>query len=251
MPRDIIGSSAPSGCRPTGALPARRSIVNLYPAASPVEPPAEASSTFTARRRFLLRAALAFAGCYALILGTIAAVHGAIPGFGRVDLAVIGVPLALGGAGLVLLGYWWHEMVHDRRITRQLEENAVHLRLLANHVPCAIWTTDRNLVVTSAIGALMQAFKWPPERAIGRPYPEVVESDDPADPGVAAQRRALAGETSSYIRVRGGRSLEVRIDPLRDEDGAVVGCVGVAVEFTKWAPAPAQGGVSDAMRPPV
>ena len=186
----------------------------------------------------MVRAALAFLACYALIVGTIAVVHGPIPGFGRLDLAVIGVPLALGAAGLVLLGYWWHETVHDRGIARRLEENARRLRLLANHVPCAIWTTDRNLVVTSAIGAPMQGFKWPPERAIGRPYAEVVESDDRADPGVAAQRRALAGETSSYIRVRGGRSLEVRIDPLRDEEGAIVGCVGVAVEFTKWASAP-------------
>jgi PAS domain S-box-containing protein len=197
----------------------------------------------------LVRAALAFVGCYALIVGTIALVYGAIPGFGRVDLALIGVPLALGAAGLVLLGYWWHEMVHDRRIARQLEENAKRLRLLANHVPCAIWTTDRNMVVTSALGALMGWFGWPPERAIGRPYPEVAQSQDPADPGVVAQRKALAGETSSYVRVLDGRSLEVRVDPLRDEDGAVTGCVAVAVEFTKWLPArgpEAAGGVEQA-----
>jgi len=203
----------------------------------------------TTPRRFLVRAALAFAACYALIVGTIALVHGPRPGFGRVDLAIIAVPLALGAAGLVLLGYWWHEMVHDRRIARQLEVNARRLRLLANHVPCGIWTTDRNLVVTSAIGALMEGFKWPPERAIGRPYSEVAESDDPADPGVVAQRRALAGETSSYVRVRGGRSLEVRVEPLRDENGAIEGCVCVAVEFTKWASAPAREEVGEATRP--
>lgn len=57
-------------------------------------------------------------------------------------------------------------------------------------------------------------------RPIGRPYSEVVESDDPADPGVVAQRRAVAGETSSYIRVMDGRSFEVRVDPMRDEEGA-------------------------------
>ncbi len=162
----------------------------------------------------------------------------AYPGFGRADLAIVAALLALGAAGLVLLGYWSHEVLHDRRIARQLEENAKRLRLLANHVPCAIWTTDKNLVVTSALGALMGWFGWPPECTIGRPYPEVVESDDPADPGVAAQRRALAGETSSCERVLAGRSLEVRVDPLRDEDGAVVGCVAVAVEFTKWRSAP-------------
>ena len=195
----------------------------------------------TTPRRSLIRAALAFVACYALIFGAIAVVHVATPGFGRAALAIVAVPLALGAGGLLLLGYWWHEVVHDRGIAKQLEENARRVRLLANHVPCAIWTTDANMVVTSAIGALMQAFKWPPERAIGRPYAEVVESGDPADPGVAAHRRALAGETSSYVRVRGGRSLEVRIDPLRDEVGAIVGCVGVAVEFTKWASAPATG----------
>jgi PAS domain-containing protein len=225
---------------PYWRLPVRRTIVAVSSAVSPMEQSVGTSSTAMAGRRFVVRAALAFVGCYALIVGTIAVVHGPRPGFGSLDLAVIGVPLALGAAGLVLLGYWWYEMVHDRRIARQLDENAKRLRLLANHVPCAIWTTDANMVVTSAIGALMQGFKWPPERAIGRPYAEVVESDDPADPGVVAHRRALAGETTSYIRVRGARSLEVRIDPLKDENGAIVGCVGVAVEFTKWRTAASQ-----------
>lgn len=211
-----------------------------------MEQPADRDAAALARRRFLVRAALVFVACYTLMLGAVAIVHAANPGFGRAALAIVAVFLAVGAAGLVLLGYWWHEVVHDRGIARQLEENAKRVRLLANHVPCAIWTTDANMVVTAAIGALLQGFKWPPERAIGRPYPEVVESDDPADPGVMAHRRALAGETSSYIRVRGARSLEVRIDPLRDENGTIVGCVGVAVEFTKWRTAASQEAASGA-----
>ncbi len=196
-------------------------------------------SAGSTRRRFLALAALVFVICYALIFGAIAIVHVRYTGFRRVDLALVGVLLALGAAGLVLLGWWLHEALQDRRMAAQLEDYAKQVRLLANHVPCAIWTTDADMVVTSAVGALMQAFGWPPERAIGRPYAEVVERPDGNDPGVEAHRRALAGEAASYVRTRHGRWLEVRIDPLRDEDGKVVGCVGVAVEFTKWrSPAP-------------
>ncbi len=147
---------------------------------------------------------------------------------------VLAMLAALVAAGLVALGYWLHGMVRDRRLERQLDESAKRLRLLANHVPCGIWTMDKDLVVTSAAGALLQWFGWPPERAIGRSYPEMQAAHGPDDPGVAAHRRALAGDTTSYERVLNGRALEVRVDPLRDEDGAVVGCVGVAVEFTKW-----------------
>ena len=196
-----------------------------------------------ARRDVVRRAALSFVGCYALIFGTIAVVHRSGPEFSRIDLAVVAVPLALAAAGLVLLGYWWHEHVQDRRVARQLEEQARRLRLLANHVPCGIWTTDRNLVVTSALGDLLEWFGWPPERAIGRPYPEIQAAHGPDDPGVTAHRRALAGESTTYERVLAGRSLEVRVDPLRDEAGAVVGCVGVAVDFTKWASKAAESGV--------
>jgi PAS domain S-box-containing protein len=194
------------------------------------------------RRRFVSVAALAFVACYALIFGSIALVHWPYPGFRRDTLAVLAALMALGAAGLVVLGYWWHEAFHDRRIARQLDENARRLRLLANHVPCAIWTTDANLIITSAVGALMQPFGWPPERAIGQSYPEMQAVLGPDDPGVLAHRRALAGETTSYERVLKGRSLEVRVDPLKDETGAVVGCVGVAVEYTKWAGSTAQGG---------
>jgi PAS domain S-box-containing protein len=211
-----------------------------------MEQPSEASSAAVTRRRFVVRAALAFVGCYALILGTVAVVHAVYPGFARADLAIVAVPLALGAAGLVLLGYWWHEVVRDRGMDRQLEENAKHVRLLANHVPCAIWTTDKNLVVTSALGALLGWFGWPPERAIGRPYPEVAATHEPTDPGVVAHRRALAGEPTSYERMLGGRAIEVRVDPLRDEDGAVVGCIAVAVEFTKWRSAPSSQGAGGA-----
>ncbi len=199
-----------------------------------VERPAPHPSAGATRRRFLVLAALAFLICYALIFGAIAIVHVRYTGFRRVDLALVGVLLAAGAAGLVLLGYWLHEAFQDRRMAAQLEDYAKQVRLLANHVPCAIWTTDADMVVTSAVGALMQAFGWPPERAIGRPYPEVVERPDGDDPGVEAHRRALAGEATGYVRTRHGRSLDVRIDPLRDEDGKIVGCVGVAVEFTKW-----------------
>ena len=205
-----------------------------------MEPVRDSPEHPVAPRRHVTIAAAAFVACYVLIFGTVLVAHRGDPGggLGGADLAIVAVFLALGAAGLVLVGYWGRDLFHDRRIGRQLDENSKRLRLLANHVPCAIWTTDANLVITSAIGALLQAFGWPPERAIGRSYAEMQAAHGPDDPGVVAHRRALAGEATSYERVLGGRSLEVRIDPLRDESGAIVGCVGVAVEFTKWAAAP-------------
>ncbi len=63
--------------------------------------------------------------------------------------------------------------------------------------------------------------------------------DDPAFPPLAAHRRALSGDPTEYPLRRDGREYEVRVEPLRDAAGAIVGCLGLGVDVTERAHAAA------------
>ncbi len=63
--------------------------------------------------------------------------------------------------------------------------------------------------------------------------------DNPAFPPLAAHRRALGGESTEYPLCREGREYEVRVEPLRDATGTIVGILGLGVDVTERAQATA------------
>ena len=106
------------------------------------------------------------------------------------------------------------------------------LRLILRQVPGVVWATDRDLRFTYVRGRVMLD-----DVASNRPLPgttlyEFVNSRDPTEPAVAHHLAALAGGSQSFQYVRGGRSFEVLVEPLRDASGSVVGCVGAAIDVS-------------------
>ena len=56
---------------------------------------------------------------------------------------------------------------------------------------------------------------------------------DPTEPGVARHLAALAGEPQSFQYQYRDRWYEVSIEPLRDQERRIVGCVGAAFDVTE------------------
>jgi PAS domain S-box-containing protein len=118
---------------------------------------------------------------------------------------------------------------------RQAELDALEkerrLRLAFDQMQAVLWTTDRELRLTSAHGAGLRSLERESEDVVGSSIEDYFSSPDSTE--VAAHRRALAGEHAEYETIRGGRPFQVHVDPLRDEEGNVVGVIGVAVDISQ------------------
>jgi PAS domain S-box-containing protein len=106
-----------------------------------------------------------------------------------------------------------------------------HLRLILRQVPGTVWATDRDLRFTYVRGQTLAGL-GKTERLVGRTVGDVVRSEDPTEPAIAHHLAALAGGRQSFPYFHSGQWYDVQVEPLRDDSGAIIGCVGAAINVT-------------------
>jgi PAS domain S-box-containing protein len=122
---------------------------------------------------------------------------------------------------------------HDlREALRQREERDHHLRIVFRHLPGVIWAADRDLKITYVTGSLFNVEGERPARPIGSSVYDLLETRDPANVVIARHLAALHGQGQSFEHQFRGRWYAVLIDPIFDEAGGIVGCVGAAFDIT-------------------
>jgi PAS domain S-box-containing protein len=123
--------------------------------------------------------------------------------------------------------------VSERKaVERALMPRDRRWQILAEQAPVIVYTVDRDLCFTSGIGAGMAALGAEAATLIGAPIEQYFQASS-ARPLIDAHRRALAGAT---VRARSRwrrRTYDLRLEPLRDGEGAIIGVVGVAVDVTQ------------------
>lgn len=107
-----------------------------------------------------------------------------------------------------------------------------YLRLIFRQAPGAVWATDRELRLTHVHGRTAMLDATRAERLVGTTIYDFVGSRDPSEPVIAHHLAALAGGRQSFQYHRQDRWFEVLIEPLVDDAGATVGCVGAAMDIT-------------------
>jgi PAS domain S-box-containing protein len=113
--------------------------------------------------------------------------------------------------------------------------DAIDIVDVFSSLPVTIWTTDRQLVVTSAQGQLIRQWQVDPSRFIGRTLADLLLDGREDHPFIQAHLAALAGYDSPVRVEWGGMLYGVRIGPLRDESGQIVGSIGVQQQMG-WLP---------------
>ena len=117
-----------------------------------------------------------------------------------------------------------------------LRENEERLRFLIDQTPTINWTVDRELRFTLSRGSGLQVLGLGPDKVLGMHVGDFLGGSGPeSDLGVAAHRRALAGESFTYQQPIGELVFNIILGPLRDANDAVVGVIAVAYDDTARA----------------
>lgn len=114
-----------------------------------------------------------------------------------------------------------------------LRESEDSLRLIASQVPAFIYTTDKELRVTTSMGMGHSLSGTSPTQFIGKTIFEVNQTADESHENVSPHLRALRGESSKYESEWMGRILESYVEPLLDTQGSIIGTIGLSVDITQ------------------
>jgi PAS domain S-box-containing protein len=125
------------------------------------------------------------------------------------------------------------DVTETKRAADKVRESEAYLRLFAEQVPAIVWTTDTRLCITSSLGAGLAAINERPGQVVGRTLYDVLQTRDLGNPALAAHHQALQGRPAEYEMEYKSRDYQVRIDPFRNQDGELLGCIGLALDITE------------------
>ncbi len=118
------------------------------------------------------------------------------------------------------------------KMLQELSEARVRLQLLMEQLPAALWTTDLDLRITSSGGAALYSLGLRPNQTVGMTIAEYLKTDDPQHESVRRHRLSLAGQSQFFEYQIYGRTLQTRLEPLRDLSGTIIGCIGICFDIT-------------------
>src|SRR6202161_1098864 len=114
----------------------------------------------------------------------------------------------------------------------KIGESVARLRVLVEQLPAGLWTVGKDLCFTSALGAGLTRLGLKPNQIVGVSLFDYFETPDPAFLPIAAHRRAIAGEpTTFHVEWKGG-SYTCHVEPLRTAEGELQGAICMALDIT-------------------
>ncbi|HEX7149866.1 MAG TPA: EAL domain-containing protein [Thermoanaerobaculia bacterium] len=106
------------------------------------------------------------------------------------------------------------------------------MRSILEQLPANVWTADRDLIITSSQGGGLAAVGLQPGQLNGLSLEVFLQDTSVASLAMDVHRRALQGETIAYETQWRDRDLLMRVQPLRDANGAIEGVIGMTFDIT-------------------
>jgi PAS domain-containing protein len=207
--------------------------LGIAAAAGPAQPPLSALSGPSTRARLLRALVGALAAAMIVHVGVFRL---ALLALNAADvtpwstLALAGLVMAAATPMLAHIGEALDRDQAERAPVGESDDGEdARLRLIAAQLPLYVWTTDRDLRVTSVVGGFVDEADPRRGRWMGRTLYELFRSRQSQYPPIAAHLQALEGEPGGYEYTYEGHRQECLVRPLRDKAGTIVGCLGVAL----------------------
>jgi PAS domain S-box-containing protein len=122
--------------------------------------------------------------------------------------------------------------IERKRAEEKVRESEARLRVLVEQLPAVLWTVGKDLRFTSAMGAGLTRLGLKQNQVVGMSLLEYFETSDQSFKPIAAHRRAMAGEpTTFHVEWKGG-SYACHVEPLRDAHGQLQGAICMALDIT-------------------
>jgi PAS domain S-box-containing protein len=118
-----------------------------------------------------------------------------------------------------------------RNAQTELRRSRARLRLVLDHLPAVVWTTDADLCITSLAGAALSRADVERDDILGRRLSDLEDLIDLSDL-LPAHRQALQGKMTSFALTVRGRTFDCSLEPLRRDGGEIAGSIGLAVDVT-------------------
>jgi two-component system, cell cycle sensor histidine kinase and response regulator CckA len=122
--------------------------------------------------------------------------------------------------------------IERKRSEERARESEARLRLLIEQLPAVLWTVDRNLRFTSAVGSGLARLGLKPNQIVGMSLSDYFETKDQSFTPIAAHLRAVAGDPVTFPVEWKKGSYACHVEPLRDSTGGVQGAICMALDVT-------------------
>jgi PAS domain S-box-containing protein len=145
-------------------------------------------------------------------------------------LVIACVAVGLVAGLLVLRQRDFSRLLAEQRARMALDER---LNVVLQNVPAVLWSTDRELRITSSHGAALREIGLKPGEVVGQTLFQYFGTDDRSFEPIARHLRALAGESQRYEYTWLGRTFLSLLVPLREGGAAPSGVLGVGLDVTE------------------
>ncbi len=124
------------------------------------------------------------------------------------------------------------EISERKKAEMALVASKVKLQLITDQMPGMVWTTDRNLRLTEIAGTGYPGLRINPARFLGKKLHRIFRTGKWDGERLLTHLLAVDGRSGRYEIGLRGHQFDVRVEPLRDGAGGIIGCIGIALDVT-------------------
>lgn len=115
---------------------------------------------------------------------------------------------------------------HERIVLEHRAALAL-LQLAMDQIKSTVWATDRDLKIHIVANGEFPSTHFGVKWEVGKDVYQIFKTKDKAHPGVAAHLNALEGKDSEQRLTGEFANMFLRVMPLLDEHGEVLGCISI------------------------